>query len=118
MELNLITARNDLLQTVSDEGGQKVYHIYRQDGQNVVVIFRNGKWSSIKDMPRGKAPVPQNDLLELEREKLRKESSGAETEPKPAAVSHKNLQGMKGPSSRGRPGKGDAYTPPRGAPVR
>jgi hypothetical protein len=51
--------KNHLIKTISGDSGLKIYHIYRQDGENVLVMFHNGKCSGIQRMPRDPIGIPK-----------------------------------------------------------
>jgi hypothetical protein len=57
-ELEALITKNNLLVKVNDDSEQKSYHVYRQDGENVIVMFREGKLSGIQRMRCDKAGVP------------------------------------------------------------
>jgi formylmethanofuran dehydrogenase subunit D len=56
-ELDNIISKNHLLKAVSGEAGHKFYRIFRQDGENVIVMFRGWKCSGIQRMLRGRGAV-------------------------------------------------------------
>lgn len=60
-ELRSLIAANGLLVTVTGEGDEKSYHVYRKDGENVIVMFRDGKCSGIQRMRRDASGVPKTD---------------------------------------------------------
>ena len=51
--------KNHLIKTISGDAGLKIYHIYRRDGENVLVMFHNGKCSGIQRMPRDPTGIPK-----------------------------------------------------------
>ena len=57
-ELMSMIASNDLLVTVSERDGDKSYHVYRRDGENVIVMFREGECSGVQRMQRDVSGVP------------------------------------------------------------
>lgn len=56
--LKVLIAKNALLIRVSGDETQRAYHIYRWDGENVIVMFRDGKCSGIQRMMRDQFGVP------------------------------------------------------------
>ena len=58
-ELKSLIAANDLLVTVNEKDGEKSYHVYRRDGENVIVMFRDGKCSGVQRMRRDVSGVPK-----------------------------------------------------------
>jgi hypothetical protein len=60
-DLNSLIAANDLLVIVTGEGDEKSYHVYRKDGENVIVMFRDGKCSGVQRMRRDVSGVPTTD---------------------------------------------------------
>lgn|GEM_PF-6350023 len=57
-ELMSMIASNDLLVTVSERDDNKSYHVYRRDGENVIVMFREGECSGVQRMPHDVSGVP------------------------------------------------------------
>jgi hypothetical protein len=51
-EMKSIITKHHLLITIYNEMGRKFYHVYRQDGENIMVTFRNNRCSGIQRMSR------------------------------------------------------------------
>ena len=60
-ELKSLITANDLSATVSEKDGDKSYHVYRRDGENVIVMFREGKCSGVQRMRRDVSGVPRQE---------------------------------------------------------
>ena len=66
--LAALITENGLLVKITKNESSKTYHIYRQDGENVIVMFKEGKCSGIQKMRRDPLGVPKsNDIKSLER---------------------------------------------------
>jgi len=60
-ELKSLIAANDLLVTMNEIDGEKSYHVYRSDGENVIVMFRDGNCAGVQRMQRDVSEIPKHD---------------------------------------------------------